>query len=144
MKDKEQQIERGRRIVQHMYANDPFSQWLGIEIKEVQLGRVILKMEVREEMTNGFGIAHGGISYSLTDSALAFASNTYGPQAVSIETSVAHTHPVRTGDRLIATAEEEHRSRRIGRYRIEIKNQSDETVALFRGTVFIKEREWDI
>ena len=79
-------------IKNKMYANDEFSKWLGIEILKVGEGSCQLKMTVRAEMTNGFKIAHGGITYSLADSALAFASNSHGRQAVSVETSISHTH----------------------------------------------------
>lgn len=121
---------------------DAFSQWLGIEVKEVKPGHSRLVMTVREEMVNGFGIAHGGITFSLADSALAFASNGYGRQCVSIETSIAHITPVRTGDQLEAVAEEDQRSSRLGRYTIRVKRGED-LVALFKGTVFITEKNWD-
>lgn len=116
--------------------SDAFSQWLGIEILKTGPGICELKMTVRQEMTNGFGIAHGGITYSLADSALAFASNAHGTQAVSIETSISHTRPVKIGDVLLATAEEKNNSRKFGIYEIKITNQDQKVVALFKGTVF--------
>ena len=73
-----------RKVVDKMINGDAFSQWLGIEIVELSEGCCKLKMIVRDEMTNGFNIAHGGISYSLADSALAFAANSYGTQSLSI------------------------------------------------------------
>lgn len=129
------------KIVNHMMSNDAFSRWLGIEVVSAIPGTCVLKMTVRPEMTNGFGIAHGGITYALADSALAFASNGHGQQAVSLETSISHTKPVKPGDVLTAVAEEKNRTRRTGIYHIEVKN-GDEVVALFKGTVFITEREW--
>lgn len=125
-----------------MMEADAFSQWLGIQVEEVKPGYSRLVMTVRKEMVNGFGIAHGGITFSLADSALAFASNGYGRQCVSIETSIAHITPVRTGDRLEAVAEEDQRSSRLGRYTIRVKRGED-LVALFKGTVFITEKNWD-
>lgn len=128
-------------IRERMYANDAFSQWLGIEISHIGLGTVELYMTVRPEMTNGFGIAHGGITYALADSALAFASNAHGNQSVSIETAISHLRPVRTGDRLRAIAREDHLSNRTGVYRVEIYRE-DELVALFKGTVYRTGKEW--
>ena len=73
-----------------MINGDAFSQWLGIKVLEVSAGFCKLKMIVRDEMTNGFKISHGGITYSLADSCLAFAANAYGRKAVSIETKIYH------------------------------------------------------
>ena len=78
------------KIINTMMANDFFSQWLGIKILELKPGSCILTIIVRKDMLNGFGIAHGGITYSLADSALAFASNSKGRKSVSIETSISH------------------------------------------------------
>jgi len=93
-------------------------------------------------MTNGFKIAHGGITYSLADSALAFASNSLGSKAVSIETSISHIKPVNTGDRLVATAELKEKSKRLARFDVEVRCKN-ERVALFHGTVFITEKKWE-
>lgn len=125
-----------------MYQNDAFSQWLGIEIIESNPGSCVLQMSVRKEMTNGFGIAHGGITYSLADSALAFASNSHGRQAVSIETSISHIKPVKTGDLLKALAKEMSLSNKLGLYQIEIYNQNNVMVASFKGTVYRTGTEW--
>ena len=78
------------KVVDAMFDNDSFSQWLGIERSTVEEGRCVLKMKIRKEMLNGFQILHGGIYYSLADSALAFAANSYGIKSVSIETSISH------------------------------------------------------
>lgn len=125
-----------------MYDNDPFSQWLGIERVDVGHGHCTLRMTVRQEMTNGFGIAHGGITFSLADSAFAFASNSRGRHALSIECDINHVKAVRTGDTLTAAAKEESLSHRIGIYRVEVTNQDDEVVALFKGMVYRKSVEW--
>ena len=81
-----------------MLENDHYSQWLGIERLGETPGTCQLKMTVRKEMLNGFGIAHGAITYALADSALAFASNSHGRHAVSVETSISHLLPVREHD----------------------------------------------
>jgi len=84
-----------QNIVQYLYNNDAYSQWLGIEIVEVKNGYCKLKMNVRKEMLNGFLIAHGGISFSLADTALAFASITHGKKCISMETSISHIECVK-------------------------------------------------
>jgi acyl-CoA thioesterase len=133
---------KATKVVDTMFDQDWFSQWLGIERVEVKPGFCVLAMTVRKEMLNGFGIAHGGISYSLADSALAFASNSHGIKSVSVETSISHTEAVREGDRLIATAKEQHLSNKIGLYTIEVTNQNLKVIALFKGTVYRTSREW--
>ena len=134
--------ELAARVVNRMYDNDPFSIWLGIDRLLVQPGHCALKMTVRQEMLNGFAIAHGGITYSLADSCLAFASNSHGIQSVSVETSISHTKAVKEGDVLTATSEEMSLSRSIGVYHITVTNQRNETVALFKGTVFRTGKPW--
>jgi acyl-CoA thioesterase len=132
-----------QEIVNTMMAKDYFSQWLGIEILEVREGGSKLQMTVREEMLNGFGIAHGGITYSFADSALAFASNSHGQKAVSVETSISHTISLKSGDIIIAEASEEHCSNKIGIYTIKIYKLSDNSVvALFKGTVYRTSKVW--
>lgn len=131
-----------KAIVDKMYNGDAFSQWLGIERLEEKAGYCKLRMTVREEMTNGFKIAHGGITYSLADSALAFASNGYGRQAVSIETSISHTKPVFIDDVITAEAVELNLTNATAIYDIKITNQKGEVVALFKGTVYRTKKEW--
>ncbi len=121
---------------------DFFSKWLGVRRMAEGEGFCRLSMQVRDEMCNGFGIAHGGITFSLADSALAFASNSRGRKAVSIETSISHVKPVRAGEILIADAHEKNRSNRLGIYEVKVENANAELVALFKGTVFIKDEEW--
>lgn len=130
------------RVVDRMYNNDPFSQWLGIERIEDGIGKSVLRMTVRKEMLNGFEIAHGGITYSLADSALAFASNSHGRMAVSVETSISHTISVKEGDVITAIAEEMSLSNKIGIYQVTVKNQRGEIVALFKGTVYRTGKPW--
>ena len=129
-------------MVNKMFYNDAFSQWLGIVVEEVSNGSCTLSMTIRKEMTNGFGIAHGGISYSLADSALAFAANSHGRQSVSIDTSVNHIEALKEGDNITAIATENALKNKFGFYTIEIKKE-DKLVALFKGTVFRSEKEWE-
>lgn len=132
------------RVVDRMFNNDPFSQWLGIERVEDGAGVSTLRMTVRKEMLNGFDVAHGGITYSLADSALAFASNGHGIQSLSIETSISHTQKVAEGDVLTAKAIEKNLTSKIGVYEVIIENQNSETVALFKGTVYRTGKEWEV
>ena len=130
------------KVVGKMYDNDAFSQWLGIEVVEVKDGYCELKMTVRKEMLNGFQIAHGGIAYSLADSALAFASNSHGRKSLSVETSISHTVSVKEGDVLTANTEELSLSDKIGVYHITITNRDNQEVAYFKGTVYRTTKEW--
>jgi len=131
-----------KKVVDKMISGDAFSQWLGIEVLEITEGFCKLKMTVRDEMTNGFNIAHGGIAYSLADSCLAFAANADGIQAVSIETSISHTKKVASGDILIATSKEMNKSSKTTLYYITITNQDNLEVAHFKGTVYRTGKEW--
>lgn len=133
-----------QRVVDQMYNNDWFSQWLGIELLEVKAGACTLRMKIRKEMLNGFAIAHGGITYSLADSALAFASNSHGRKSVSVETSISHTVSLVEGDMITAIAQEVSLSNKIGIYSIAITNQDNKTVALFKGTVYRTSKDWEV
>lgn len=132
------------RVVDRMYDHDAFSQWLGIERLEVAAGRCVLRMTVREEMTNGFAIAHGGITYSLADSALAFASNGHGRMAVSVETSISHTVSLKSGDVITAVAEEISLTDKIGIYHVTVTDLEGRKVAFFKGTVYRTSKMWDV
>ena len=129
-------------IINKMFQNDAFSQWLGISIESVSPGSCTLSMTIRKEMTNGFGIAHGGITYSLADSALAFAANSHGRQSVSIDTSINHIETLREGDKIIAITTENALKNKFGFYTIEIKKE-EKIVALFKGTVYRSEKDWE-
>ena len=126
-----------------MMANDSFSQWLGVDVLEVREGYARIKMTVREEMLNGHRVAHGGISFSLADSAFAFASNSHGQKAVSIETSINHIKPIFEGDELVATAEKESISKSLGQYIVRV-TRNNELVGLFKGVVFRKNEQWEV
>ena len=123
-------------VVTHMMENDLFSQWLGIEVLEINAGVSKIKMVVREEMINGFGIVHGGIAFSLADSAFAFACNNRNILSVALDTAINFTKPVHVGDTLIAEAKEIHNGRSTGLYHIQITNQQEHLVAIFKGTCF--------
>lgn len=123
-------------VVDHMMENDFFSQWLGIEVLEIKEGYSRIKMTVRVEMVNGFGIVHGGIPFSLADSAFAFACNNRNNLSVALDTSINFIKPVHVGDTLTAEAIEIHNGRSTGLYHITITNQNEHSVALFKGLCF--------
>ena len=125
-----------------MLKNDAFSQQLGIEIVAVGRGHCTLTMRVTNEMLNGFQMAHGGITYSLSDSAFAFAANTYGFHCVSFETSISHVKKVTAGQILNATAKEKYRSKKTGIYEVMVRNDQDDLVALFQGHAHVSEKSW--
>jgi acyl-CoA thioesterase len=135
-------MDLAKKVVDKMMSGDAFSQWLGIEVLKITAGFCKIQMKVREEMINGFKIAHGGIAYSLADSCLAFAANSHGIQAVSIETSISHTQKVISGDTLTATAKEMNKSTKTGLYYITITNQNNIEIAHFKGTVYRTKKEW--
>jgi acyl-CoA thioesterase len=99
---------------------------------------VTTRLTVRDDMVNGFGVCHGGVTFSLADSALAFASNTHGRVTVSIENSITYPKRVSVGDVLTAVAEEESATNRLAFYRVTVLRSDDpsDVVALFRGTVY--------
>jgi acyl-CoA thioesterase len=132
---------RAERLVGHMLEHDAFSRWLGIELVALAPGACTLRMTVRPEMANGFGVCHGGVTFSLADSALAFASNGHGTITVSVENSITYPAAARAGDVLTAVAAEEAASARLGYFRVAITNQDGTTVALFRGTVYRTQKE---
>ncbi len=125
-----------KEVVDHLIENDLFSKWLGIEVLEIREGYSKIKMAIREEMINGFGIVHGGITFSLSDSAFAFACNNRNNLSVALDTSINFMKPVHVGDVLIAEAKEMHNGKSTGLYQVSVFNQNDHLIALFKGTCF--------
>ena len=121
------------RVAQRMFAGDRASRALGMRIERVAPGSAELSMPVRDDMVNGHSICHGGYIFLLADSAFAFACNSYNRNTVAQGCSIDYLAPAHTGDVLRATAVERSRTGRTGVYDIEVRNQSDKTVALFRG-----------
>jgi acyl-CoA thioesterase len=135
-------MDLSKKVVEKMISGDEFSKWLGIEVIEISKGFCKLQMKVRDEMTNGFKIAHGGISYSLADSCLAFSANSDGIQSLSVETSISYTKKVQSGDILTAISKEINKSSKTALYYITITNQEMEEIAHFKGTVYRTKKEW--
>ena len=115
-----------------MWAGDRASQALGMEILDVGPGRATLRMSVREDMVNGHGIGHGGLTFALADSAFAFACNSYGRTTVAAAAEIRFRRPTRLGDDLVATAVERSRDARDGVYDVTVQ-AGEETVAIFVG-----------
>jgi acyl-CoA thioesterase len=123
-------------IVAGMLTRDAFTRWLGAELVTIRPRACTLRMRVRADMLNGFGVAHGGIAFSLADSALAFASNTNGHVTVSVDTTISYPVSVELNDELIAVAEEETAGTRLGFYRVTVARQDGTCVALMHATVY--------
>jgi len=123
-------------VVSHMMQNDFFSQWLGVEVLEIKEGYSKVRMTIRKEMVNGFGIIHGGIPFSLADTAFAFACNNRNNLSVALDVTISFTKAVHIHDILTADAKEVHNGKSTGVYLITVINQRNEQVALFKGTCF--------
>src|SRR5690349_16750780 len=129
-------VDIHNKIADHMMHHDAFSTWLGIEILEIKEGSCKLRMKIREEMTNGFYVSHGGIIFSLADSALAFACNSRNNLSLAMECNISFLKQVNVGDELTAEAKEIHNGKSTGVYSINVINQNNQQVALFKGTCF--------
>lgn len=133
---------KGEQIPHKMLSQDAYSQWLGIEILECKIGHCKVAMTIRKDMLNSMNKAHGGISYSLADTAFGFAANTHGKYAVSIETSINHIEAISEGDYLIAESVIEKVNNKLGFNIIEVK-RGNELVALFKGVVYRTQKDWE-
>ena len=129
---------RGDAIVQDMIANDSFSRWMNLNVESVGQGAATLTCVIREEMSNGFGVLHGGVLFSLADSALAFAAASTGRKALTTESSITFLKPCYAGDKLTAVTETIRAGNRVGHYLVHISNQDGHPVALFKGSVLFQ------
>ena len=122
-----------RRCAETMYAKDAASQALGIRVEIPEAGRAVARMTVREDMVNAFDVCHGGLLFTLADTAFAFACNGYDDVTVAAAASIDFLRPARLGDELHALASEDYRGSKSGFYTVEVRDQRGETVAIFRG-----------
>ena len=127
------ELDTARACADQMYANDKASKALGIEVEIPEPGAAVATMRVREDMTNGFDICHGGLIFALADTAFAFACNAYNDVTVAGSGTIEFLRPAFRDDELRAVALEEHRARKSGIYAVEVVNQDGDFVALFRG-----------
>ena len=130
-------------IPKKMLSLDPFSSWMGIEILVCEVGRCKVGMTIRKEMLNSMGKAHGGITYTLADTAFGFTANTHGKYAVSIETSINHIEALGVGDYITAEATLDLQQTKLGFNIVEAK-KGEELVALFKGVVYRTTKNWEI
>ncbi len=126
-------LERAKASARHMMERDACSQGLGISIDVRAPGNVVATMNVTDELVNGFGVCHGGIVFTLADTAFAFACNSYNDETLSVSANIEWLKPVHAGDALTAIASEDTRSGRHGYYTVNVHNQNDELVAIFHG-----------
>ncbi len=133
---------KGTDIPNKMLSLDPYSQWLGIEILDIKMGRCKVGLVIRKEMLNSMDKAHGGITYSLADTAFGFSANTHGKYAVSIETSINHIEALYEGDYIIAESVIEKVNKKLGFNIVEVK-RGEEIVALFKGVVYRTNKDWE-
>ena len=122
-----------KRCAEAMYAEDAASKALGIGVDVRDAGEAVARMTVRDDMVNGFGVCHGGLLFALADTAFAFACNGYDDRTFAAAATIDFMRPAQLGDELRAFAREDHRGSRSGFYTVEVRNQRDEVVALFRG-----------
>ncbi|MGE0435225.1 MAG: hotdog fold thioesterase [Planctomycetota bacterium] len=136
MSDPAAAAELARRVVDQMLEHDAFSRWLGLTVSDLRPGHCLAQMTIRPDMVNGFGVCHGGVPYSLADSALAFASNSHGRLSLLIESNMSYPEKVQVGDVLTATADEVSCTNRLGTYNVAVRNQHGTLIGQFRGTVY--------
>lgn len=127
------ELELAKACAARMAEADEASRALGIHIEIPAPGAATASMTVRADMVNGFDVCHGGLIFTLADTAFAFACNAYNRLTVAASANIEFLRPARLGDTLVATAGEEHRGRRSGLYSVEVVNNAGERVALFRG-----------
>ena len=125
-----------QKVVDKMMDHDAFSQWMDVKVLDIKEGYSKIQMTIRKEMVNGFGIVHGGLPFSLADSAFAFACNNRNNLSVALDVTITFTKAVNVDDTLTAEAKEVHNGRSTGVYLITVTNQKNEQVVLFKGTCF--------
>lgn len=132
-----------QQIVQKLINNDPFSQWLGIKIMAADKGTCRLECIINKKMLNGYKVTHGGIVFSLADTALAFAVATLGRVSLAIDHSISFIKQTSEGDKITAEAQVMHSSFKTGVVSVKIMNSSGELIAFSKGTVYRKSNDFD-
>lgn len=122
-----------QKCADFMFQNDTASQSLGMEIIDVDEGYAELKMTIRDHMLNGHKTCHGGMIFSLADSAFAFACNSQNESAVAAGCSIDFVRSAKANDKLTAVAKVQYQGKRSGIYHITVTNQENNLVALFKG-----------
>lgn len=127
---------RAEAIVNRMMKDDAFSRWMGIRIDEVSEGFCKISCTVTDEMLNGYKVTHGGILFSLADSALAFSAATYGRVSLAIDNSISYTKKSTSGDRLTAISECVNLTHKTGLFEIRILDEQEDLLAMMKATVY--------
>ncbi len=126
-------FEMAQRCAETMWAVDNASQLLGIKVAVTAVGAATATMRVREDMVNGFDVCHGGMVYTLADTAFAFACNSYNRVTLTASGKINYLQSAMLGDELTAVATEDYQGRKRAFYTVKIANQDGVAVALFRG-----------
>lgn len=129
------------QVFNKMMEKDYCSQWLGIKPIILEEGHCKIKMTVKREMLNGYSILHGGIAYTFADSAFAFASNSYGRIAVSINGAMTFSKSAKEGEVLFAEAKALNVTYKTADFDVNVMNEKGEIYYRFRGTVYRKSQE---
>ena len=135
---------RAEKIVAHMMEKDEFSRWMGVEILEVNKGYCKISCPIKQEMLNGFSVAHGGIAFSLADSALAFSAATYGRVSLAIENSISFTKKTVIGNQLTAESNCLNLTHKTGLFEVKVLDQDNNLVALMKATVYRTSDEFPV
>ena len=135
------QTDTAQKVFYQMMEKDFFSQWLGLELIRISEGYCQLQMAVRKDMLNGFGILHGGVAFALADSAFAFASNSFGRIAVSINGNMSYAKSAKEGDVLYAEAKPLNVNYKTADFDVNVMNEAGEIYYFFRGTVYRSSKE---
>ena len=132
--------DQSLKIVKKMLSKDYFSEWLGLNVLEISPGYCKLSIKVNKLMLNGFGIGHGGVCFSISDSALAFSANAKGNVSYTKETTSSYLQKVQEGDLLTAESKEISN----GNFNVSVKNQKNELVFTLNGVVHISKKQWKV
>lgn len=131
-------MDKVAAIKQKMWENDHFSQWLGLDIQELDAtGYCKLQYTVRKDMLNGFGTIQGGALFSAADTAFAFACNVAGDVTVALDVNISFLKPAHEGDVLTVEARKMHQGRKTGLYEVKTFNAKHELISFFKGTCYV-------
>ncbi|PWN06453.1 PaaI family thioesterase [Rhodohalobacter mucosus] len=135
---------RPEEIVNRMMKDDAFSRWMGVSVLEVREGYCKITCPVSEQMLNGYRVTHGGILFSLADSALAFSAATYGRVSLAIDNSISFTKKSTAGDRLVAVSECINLTHKTGLFEVRVLNEKEDLLAVMKATVYRTGEEFDL
>jgi acyl-CoA thioesterase len=125
-----------RRTTRELFDRDRCSRGMGMEVLESREGYAKVAMTVRGDMMSGLLAAHGGVIFTLADSAFAFACNSRNEMNVALQCSISFHSGAAEGERLIAVCEERSRTSRTGVYDVEVTSEDGRLIALFRGVPY--------